>query len=222
MDEVSNKTLATLLVVAIVISLAGTFFAMRGVSQITNIISGAATSPTGTAKVNITEVTSISLYQNTVDFGSGYRNATIVDVNSECNLTTNASMHACWVNQSAYDPNPFVLENDGNTYVNVTVNSSNVSTFLSGTVLGGTRRYQYVPSDSTTGPFAAAEDGCKVAFSKTDWTEFSETPALICSNMSPYAAEDTFHVDVNISIPAGVIGEKTAVVTFTAMKSLQS
>jgi hypothetical protein len=226
MDEVSNKTLATLLVVAIVISLAGTFFAMRGVSQITNIITGAQAglSPSGTAKVNISELTQITLVQDTVDFGVGYRNATSVAVGEECNLTTNdtaGSGVACWINLTDYDPDPFLLRNTGNNYVNVTINSSNRSNFLDGTVLGGTRRYQFLAKDSDSVYLAGGENGCNTTFALTDWTEFDETEQLFCSNMSPYDAEDEIVVDINISIPAGPTQDKEATVTFTAEKSAQ-
>jgi hypothetical protein len=223
MDEISNKTLATLLVVAIVISLAGAFFAMRGVSQITNVISGAATDQTGTAKVNISEVTSILLTQTSVDFGTGYRNASVVDLNTECNLTTNqSSAPSCWVPVGTYNPDPFTLENDGNNYVNITINSSAVGDFLTGDPLGGTERYQFVPSDSSSGPFRSAENGCNAtAFTVTGWTAFSNARQLTCTNMSPYDAEDAFNVDINISVCAGVTGAKSTNVVFYAAKSAQ-
>lgn len=228
MDEVSNKTLATLLVVAIVISLAGTFFAMRGVSQITNIVTGASVTPSGTAKVNITELTSIVLTQSLVDFGAGFRNTSVVTVNQECNLTTNDTTLGqigssdCWINQTEYAPKPFTLENDGNNYVEVSINSSTAVNFLTGTPTAGTQHYLFSPADSNDGFFKPAENGCLVAFTGTEtWTEFSESNQTICTNMSPYTAEDEFNVDINISIPAGILGEKTTSVTFYAIKSAQ-
>jgi len=226
MDEISNKTLATLLVVAIVISLAGAFFAMRGVSQITNVISGAATEQPGEAKVNISSLTSIMLTQATVNFGTGYRNASEVGINDECNLTTNQSTKpTCWFNITAWAPRPFVLENDGNVYVNVTINSSINTTFLDGTPAGtAVQRYQFVPSDSSSGLLGfRPENGCNAtAFSVTDWTEFSNSRQLICTNMSPTDTEDEFYVDINISIPMGITGAKTTAVTFYATKSNQA
>ena len=125
MDEISNKTLATLLVVAIVISLAGTFFAMRGVSQVTNYITGAqSSSDSGTAQVNISESLSIVLTQDSVDFGTGQRNNDLA-VGSECNITSNASQPSCWNTSGAGGswgttgggPGDFTLENDGNVNV---------------------------------------------------------------------------------------------------------
>jgi hypothetical protein len=224
MDEISNKTLATLLVVAIVISLAGAFFAMRGVSQITNVITGfESASSGGTAKVNISEVEQITLYQPTVDFGTGYRNQTNVGINDECQLTTNQSTKPiCWFNVTAWAPRPFVLENTGNVYVNVTINSSINTTFLNGLPLGtAVQRYQFVPSDSSDGLFLRPENGCNVTFTTTTWTEFTNARQLICSNMSPADTEDQFYVDINISIPAGITNEKSTIVTFYGIRSAQ-
>ena len=225
MDEVSNRTLATLLIVAIVISVAGMFFAMKGVSQVSNYITGYQTSPAGTTKVNITEVTAITLINDTVDFGTGYRNATAVDVNTECNLTTNQSTKpTCWVNITSWAPRPFLLENSGNNYVNITINSSNKTSFLSGAPTGtDARRYQFVPVDAAPATVFAGrgKNGCNVTFSITAWTEFNQSPQLLCTNMSPYDQEDSFYVDINVSVPSGITGSKSTVVTFYAVKSAQ-
>lgn len=229
MDEISNKTLATLLVVAIVISLAGTFFAMRGVSQITNIVTGAqSTGETGQAKVNITEKTEITLTQTIVSFGQGYKNASYSSGASttECNLTTNDTADDvnntnCWISDGPYNPDPFVLENTGNNYVNVTINSSAVEDFLSGSVTGGTRRYQWAGSDSDAGYFHTAENGCVGTLNDT-WQAFNNGNQLLCTNMSPFPNEDEFNIDINISIPTGIIGNKATDVLFTAQKAMQA
>lgn len=231
MDEISNKTLATLLVVAIVISLAGTFFAMRGVSQITNIVTGhQSLGETGEAKVNITETTEITLTQTLVDFGVGYKNASYSSgaATTECNLSTNdtdsdVNNTNCWIADSPYDPDPFVLENTGNNYVNITINSSTADNFLTGSATGGVKRYQWAGSDADEGYFNSPENGCVGTLNAT-WNEFigGGTKEMLCTNMSPFPGEDEFHIDVNISIPTGILGAKTTNVLFTAQKSHQA
>lgn len=219
MDEISNKTLATLLVVAIVISLAGTFFAMRGVSQVTNIISGAQTA-TGTAKVNITETNNIILRNETVSFGSGFRNASYATT-TECNLSTldDATVPTCWINDSTYNPTPFMLENAGNIYVNISINSSTPTQFINGTIIGGTARYGYKVNYTR---FPSSRDGCTAgatAWRRSNFTDFSNTQVMICSNLSYVDSEDRFGVEVNVSIPSGPTGQKTADVVFVAAKN---
>ncbi len=234
MDEISNKTLATLLVVAIVISLAGTFFAMRGVSQVTNYISGAQSlSESGTARVNISELTQITLQQVTVDFGTGYRNASDVDINTECNITTNQTDTAdadtdssanpnCWIATSAFDPDPFLLENTGSNYVNITINSSTADTFLNDTqTLGGTEYYGWVASDSSGGLYPSGENGCNTTFANADWLQFDNTEQLLCGNMSPFSSENEVTIDIQLGITAGLLGEKETSVIFAAEKSAQ-
>jgi hypothetical protein len=218
MDEISNKTLATLLVVAIVISLAGTFFAMRGVSQVTNYVSGyQSLAETGTAKVNITEVTEITLTRNAVDFGKGTRNASAVDDTTACLLTTNTTAMVpanCWeADGGTYSmPHKFVLENTGNTYVAVNINSSNATTFFGGVGTGGTALYQF--SGNETG----LENGCTGALTEA-YTAFDATAQTLCTNMSPALATDTFGIDIQIAIPRGITGAKSQDVGFVATKS---
>jgi len=221
MEDISNKTVAMLLVVSLVISLAGTFFAIKGVSQFNDLITGAA-SATGTAKINVTESAIIFLTQSTVDFGAGFRNASAIVVTSECNLTTNQSAPpACWINNTAYAPSPFKLRNDGNVYVNITINSSTATSFLTGTPTAGVQRYMWTASDSNEGKFLTSENGCVGTMSGTDWTAFSAVEQMVCTNMSPYLAEDEFNVDINISIPAGIAGNYTTSVYFYGVKSAQ-
>ena len=239
MDEISNKTLATLLVVAIVISLAGTFFAMRGVNQVTNYISGFQNAETGTAAVNISELAQILLVNTTVDFGTGSRNVSAVSPTTTCNLTSRREqtpVDNCWeYTAGEFDTvNPFLLRNDGNVYVAVTINSSIADTFISGAA-SSDKWYMWTASEnvsgsypnwvSTTGPgdaSAAPEDGCEVALDGIGtWTSFSNSPQSLCTNMSPYAAEDEFVIDIKVGIPAGPTGVKTTDVVFEAVKSTQ-
>ncbi|MFH1669085.1 MAG: hypothetical protein ABIA62_04105 [Candidatus Woesearchaeota archaeon] len=217
MDEISNKTLATLLVVAIVISLAGTFFAMRGVSQVTNIISGAVIS--GTANVNITETIEIDVTQFTVDFGAGTRNGTI-ESDIGCNLSTidNVTYSArpagftgvppCWDNSTNYNPEAFVIENKGTTLVKVEINSSIADNFIG---VGGSPAVYGFKGIS-------AEAGCTTGWLASNFTDFTGADQMLCTNLSNAAAGDELIIDINVTIPSGPAGNKTTSVTFTAAK----
>ncbi len=217
MDEISNKTLATLLVVAIGISLAGTFFAMRGVSQVTNLISGAAPTTDGTARVNITELTEVTLTQLVVDFGEGSRNSTLTN-DDDCNLSTedDGTVPDCWDNTTDYNPTEFLLENSGNNLVNLTINSSTADTFI---VDGGTKtgasveRYGWKAYTLEN----ACSDG--LTFENDTYLDFDNSAQLLCSNLSGADGEDEIFVDINVSIPAGIAGNKTTSVTFEFLKN---
>ena len=225
MDEISNKTLATLLVVAIVISLAGTFFAMKGITTVTNFISGAQTaSPSGVAKVNITETVSITLNNPTVDFGNGYRQPTFDD-NSLCNLTSSAAVPAsCWNVTGTYAPQDFQVENDGNVNVNVTINSTTNTSYFSNctgskTYGANTPRYEFAGKLATAG--GAHGYGCNTTAGDLTTTNTSFTAAnqLLCKNLSATDSADQFNVTIVLGVPKGPTGQCGSTVTFTAAKN---
>lgn len=215
MDEISNKTLATLLVVAIVISLAGTFFAMRGVSQVTNIISGAQVQQSGTAQVNITSQTSIALTADSVNFGSGYRNETYLgSINSECNLSSNdAAAPSCWIVSDSYAPLDFVLENDGNRYVSVTINSTAAADYFDSCTLatgidGGDADFAFTGEEG-------AENGCIGSLTSAE-TSFTASDQVLCTNMSYIDYTDEFNISISLDVPAGPAGVCANTVDFEA------
>ncbi|NQU79865.1 hypothetical protein HQ545_08930 [Candidatus Woesearchaeota archaeon] len=222
MDEISNKTLATLLVVAIVISLTGTFFAMRGVSQVTNIVSGHAVGGQGTAQVNISQVVEISLVNDAVNFGTGSRNGSVVNSDTECNITSNQTTAPtnCWQYTSAGNDNfdavqPFHLENIGNTFVNLTINSTNYSNYFGDLGTGtGTPRYMWTPSDGNEGTFTQGENGCTASLSTTAWTNFDETEQNVCPRFNFENANDEMFVDILLGINHGMEGVKNENVVF--------
>ena len=106
---VSNNTLASLVVIAIIVAVAGIVTTLNTLSQVG--MTGAAT---GTANVTVLSFTSLSIIVDNVNFGS---------MNPwESNDTADSS------------PPPFELRNDGNVDLNVTVNSTSLWTVLPGNV----------------------------------------------------------------------------------------
>ncbi len=232
MDELSNKTLATLLVVAIVISLAGTFFAMRGVTTITNVVTGQAVAPSGQAQVYINTTLSIVLNQALVDFGSGYRNATIADT-IECRLNSSYPKHDCWYALSTYDPWDFQVENDGNIQVNVTINASRTGTNFFGSCNGSTTviafedgNYFHWGGKVITDPdVGGTTGGCNNEandLANQDLSTphpFASSTELLCENLSDVDTKDTFNVTIILDVPKGPTGNCSSFVTFTAAQN---
>jgi hypothetical protein len=218
MEEISNKTLATLLVIAVIVSLAGAFFAIRGVSQVTNIISGAQAQQSGTAQVNITSQTSITLSQNNVNFGSGYRNETnLSSINSECNMSSNdAAAPDCWIVADSFSPLDFVLENNGNRYVNVTINSTAAANYFDSCTLatgidGGDADFAFTGEEG-------AENGCPGTLTTSE-TSLTGSPQLLCTNMSYINDDDEFNISISIDVPAGPAGVCANTVDFEAIST---
>lgn len=214
MDELSNKTIATLLVIAIVISLTGTFFAINGITRVTNIITGTATTGTGQADVNITDRTSITLNQTQVNFSSGYRNDSVVPLGSNCNLSSSDfTVPSCWINTTAYDPRDIILENNGNRYVRITINSTNYSRAFAAcsvrtTIDGGSSNYTFKG--------VAAEAGaCSINFNTTELM-FNNSDQQLCDNLSYGNSADSFNITIGLKIPAGPLGNCSNAIDFEA------
>ncbi len=126
-EDLSNKTLAILLGISIVISLGGLMiFMTQGGEQVT----GAAISPVALARINITARASINWTVNTVDWGTGFVNETA----TYCQLDTEGENDPANCSGFTTVNEGLRLENDGNRRVAVNL-SSNVSAaeFLGGT-----------------------------------------------------------------------------------------
>ncbi len=225
MDEISNKTLATLLVVVIVISLAGTFAALRGANEVTNIITGHQSSAEqGYAKVNITTTLEITVTDGAVDFGDGYRNTSAVDGSTICNLSTDdASKPVCWYNQSDYTtPADIQVTNTGNIQINVSIKSdtANGDVFFDNQCSGGegvtTAGDNWWYAGQLTGD-AENKQGCANGGElDTTETSFSTTAKTICTNLTPTTTNNRFNVSIKLGIPAGPSGLCNDSITFTA------
>ncbi len=143
-DEISNKTLAILLVAAIAISLGGTFFSLNRLALLTRApgTTGYITNPTGTAKVNVTATGSLRFSLPSLDFGIGYVNTT--NSNQYCSMASGNDgagykdgVHKCVDFNAANTFNSLEIENDGNRNLTLTLNSNKAaSTFIGGSSPG--------------------------------------------------------------------------------------
>jgi len=121
----SDKTLAVLLIVAIVVAVAGIYLNLTKLQQ----ISGFASS--GNVSVNITRQVSITLTDSTCDFGQGYVTAPYAYAELYFNGTQVVTNN--WTATSAPTPPGIVVRNDGNVDIYVCVSpSKNESEFFGG------------------------------------------------------------------------------------------
>lgn len=203
-DEVSNKTLAALLAVAIVVSLGGTLLSLNKLGS--NSLTGAAEAQ-GTAIFNITTDITITLTNATVNFGEGVLNSS----NSTCTLSTeDTSVPDCWVNSTDYAPAPFVIRHDGNNNVNLTINSTGGAGFFIG---GEGAAYKFKGNETAI----EGGDACAAAGTLQDsWTDVTALEQNLCSSFYSENDKDEIQVDIQITIPDGVHGEKSSTVTFTS------
>ena len=193
MEEISNKTIAALLVVAMVLSLSGTFFSLNKLNMLQKGVTGYATAynDNATATLTLSSVTSIIYTTNSVDWGTGS-----VDTSNgytECNLTTsNLAAYSGCSNFNA-QPAPLVLENDGtvNVKVNITANET-PSSWIGGTNPG----FYFVGSnneanscDPSTGNLVTTE------------TALSTSEVTLCENLTYDNGADALNIDLKAQVP---------------------
>jgi len=212
MGDISNKTLVALLVVAIAISLVGTWISVNRISSIPVRITGMQTSEssqTGITWLEIPCVAEITLWVNTVNFSSGYVNTS--NGNQYCHIITNAtngvtpygnsfSGYGAGTKIGCIDfviPEAFEIQNTGTRALNITMNSSSGPDWLDGSSLEGGYRYRVYEEN----------DACRNTALATDWTNIptANTEQLICGNITPAnTSRDAILVPINITIPSDI------------------
>jgi hypothetical protein len=213
--EISNNRLAVILLIAVIISIGGTIVSLNKLNTLGKIktTTGLVTvNSTGTTLLNISSVTSIRFSINTVDFGAGAVNTTLGFNN--CTLSINGSSTISKTGCAGFnDDNPsatdtFIIINDGNNFLNVTLNASaNATDFIGGNA--SVVAFQYALGENESGSCS----GYSVSF--PGWTDVSTADPKICDNLSYQPTSNSIRVGIRIVVPANAPqGPKTA--TFTA------
>ena len=210
MEEVSNRTIAGLLVVAMVISLTGAFFSLSKLDMLQNegTVTGFALNPNATATLEIGDLTSIVFLRDAIDWGTGTVNSSN---NVFCNLTTvNMSVDthtsgAC-IDFNAPPP-PLVLKNDGNRHVSVTLALNATSATWLGDSSG--QMWFEVYRNQTANSCQSGAAGINTAV--------SNSPVTLCSNFTFTADADQLNVPIKLRIPYNLsTGAKVVQLTATA------
>ncbi|MBW2964301.1 hypothetical protein KY363_02475 [Candidatus Woesearchaeota archaeon] len=212
-QDLSNKTLAILLGISIVISLGGlVVFLSKGGEELT----GAAITPTAIARINITSRASINWTVYTVDWGTGYVNETaqycILNTEGENNISNCSGFNTTYEGLR--------LENDGNRRVSVNL-SSNVTP---AEFIGGTDPwFQWKLSNNETNACGDVGPGvtCSVNASQPTpqvYTTVSTDPsAQVCDCFFHGNDNDTINVELQVKVPSdSYTGVREATITATA------
>ena len=230
MEDLSNKTLAGLLVIAIVVSLAGTFVSLDklGRLRLGLFATGLAVNTPvtqGTASVTIEQEATANLSDATVTFSQGIVAApspyAFLDTNGN---TTN------WNGSATQDGMEVV--NDGNVNLNVTVKASkNSSEFLCEgenflVSCGRNTTAKFRPnftfwadaneSDGSSGDPDACTGFLKGSRGDGGRLELNASEKLACENLSPTSGFDRFVLEFGINIPDDAHGTKNNTITITA------
>ncbi|RMF06493.1 hypothetical protein D6764_02115 [Candidatus Woesearchaeota archaeon] len=203
--EVSNKTLAFLLVTAIVISLGGTLISLNKLGKLgATGITGAAAG-TGNVSLTIGVDTTLNVVNGQIDFGTG----SITGGNSYAILDSDYDPNVYW---SGSEVAQFItLQNDGNVKLNITFNS----TATAAEFIGGTSPdFNYTVRDFEAG-------SCTIGLASGENTvALSDNP--VCESLAVGTAgnsyADTVNISVRLFIPVDA-SQTATTVNFTFMAS---
>ena len=206
-EEISNRTLAILLILAIAISLGGTIISLNRFTQV-NMITGLAGSSTGSARVNVTSTASLRFVKNATNFGDGSVNTSAG--NQYCRLTAeelidyNGTAATCIGFNTSREE--LEIENDGNTLLNVTLASAKTPAQF----IGGTTPEFMWKVDANESLV------CDGSIAPADWTTVSTTDLQICPKLDFQNGNDSLDVHFNITIPYNSLtGVQTVTLTAT-------
>lgn len=185
MQDISNRTLVMLTALAIIFSLFGVTTILGRLGQPFPLITGFSAVEQANVTVTVATVLSIDATSN-VTFGNGSNVNGVI-------LTTNESQQP---NPSTFaEPGDFRIENDGNVDVNVSINSSRASLFItSGTA----------PLYNWSGTNATNDNGCTgVDNLTTANTAFGvgAQNVTVCDNLTYRNAADSVNVSVWVFVP---------------------
>ncbi|MFA6073353.1 MAG: hypothetical protein WC758_04535 [Candidatus Woesearchaeota archaeon] len=210
--ELSNKSLAILLLAAMVVSLGGTIMSLNRMNQVEYV--GFATSATGSVNLTVESSKSITTADaNVVNFGTCNTSAGRTDyINSELtdNTTSRCSMAAA---------NNISVRNDGNIEVAVTIQFGDCApgfgnascTFLDSSTNEGTLAYK-----TTSAGRGAYTGGCTGVVAT--YTAVNGTNNLAaCTTLATHPTANSFVTNFRVGLPYDVpVGQSNLVVTYAA------
>jgi hypothetical protein len=228
MNEISNKTLAILLIVAMAVTLFTSLYTLNIISAGKPLSTGRATTGTGEVNLTIESAKSIVLRGlTTIDFGSGYVNTSCTAHGTYANLTVDATGYTdqgdCWTSATANPPNqptqPFRIENNGNQNVTLQIKCPEPSSFFSGYSGGNQYNISWKARANETSV------SCPAASLDSTWGTCTGSYENVCTGTNfnyftdQHASEyDEIAVDFNVVIPSGLTPNeyKNASITFLA------
>jgi hypothetical protein len=200
--NISNRSLAILLLIAIMISSISMLNNMRVIN-----ITGFATM-SGDAQVYIPAVQAIGFVMNTsISFGSGSIDRTI---GNTCILTVDGS--SSWKSNackgfSSTAPQPLIIENQGNTNLGIQVaTDKSAQDFIGGT----NSKFEYIVTNNEA-------NSCASTPKPSSWTDVNTTSpgTTVCNNLGFTDSADSIKISIKVTIPTDASGSKGA--TFTVI-----
>lgn len=232
MEDLSNKTLAALLVIAVVVSLAGTLVSLDKVGRLRLGLYATGFGTVGNVTVTIVNAVVANLTSDTVTFESGNVNPgepyAYIDTNGN---NTN------WNGAATQDG--MEVRNEGNVNINITIFAGkNSSRFLCegqnhlvtcGVNTSFPPNFSVWAEQNESNQSLGDPDSCGApplasgtffrAGNRTAPRELNGTEFVTCENLSPVSGRDIFVLEFAVRIPSDATGVKNNTITITARET---
>jgi hypothetical protein len=212
--DYSNRTLAYLVLVALIVSVIGSLMTLSRIGGFgVPLITGAASSGTGTTQVAILSQLAITIIDSTIDYGTckpGIGNTTFFDSN---NSAINGSDESECTGMS--NPQNITIENTGNVGANISIQTNTID--LTGSVSGLNKSLWFSWRNATNSA------GCyKATRASGVWYNFTAiaTDNVTCENLTWTSANKRLWFYLRVWMPPdATAAARTATITFTAGNS---
>ncbi|MFT4308522.1 MAG: hypothetical protein ACMXYM_04085 [Candidatus Woesearchaeota archaeon] len=208
MTEVTNRTIAALLFVAMAVTVFSTAVTLNKLNDVSEFgLTGFAITPNATAQLEISQLTSIRYVIDAVDWENGTVNTSAG--NDHCNLTTDGWSSAGYVGCIGFrDPMPgdLVLQNDGNIRVLVEVRILESSQDW----IGGTGPLTLIEVKNNLSNSCIGGGEPSDIFGEEATLNTTDQPA--CSNLNFADGEDRLQYSLKVRVPTDAPPEEKSVV----------
>ena len=203
-----DSVIVTIAVVAVLASFVGLLMNYGALSEFNNLFTGFVSSENSTGVVNVTiaSTTSVIIFSangtvggKSLEWGTG----SIETLNEAVYLITNGTN----INSDGWAviDEGFIIQNNGNVNVNLTVDSTyNAADFIGGNANGGPL-FQFNITNNETG---SCSDNATV-FGVYDGNDFLVSEVALCNNFTTPITSDSLRMDVLLKIPSNAVGFKT-------------
>lgn len=210
MTDVTNRTVAALLFVAMAVTVFSTAITLNKLNVLQGgDLTGFASNPNATATLNVTGTTSIVFRVAAVDWENGTVNT---DVANNCNLTTAGWIGAGYQGCTGFAsplPGDLILENDGNQNASITLQLNETPDSWIGGNAALAAMYAE-PRDNESGSCLGSPGLQNITFTTTG-TE------PLCSDFQYEDPNDQMNIGLKVTIPdSAPPGQKSVRITATA------
>lgn len=216
--SVSNKTLAVMLLAAIVVSLGGTFISLNRLGT-AGSPTGHAINPQGNVSLDINSSLSITTIDNhEIDFGMCVLGPDSAGITINSNRTESTANCA-----NGGTVNPIIVRNNGNINAIITVQSAKVGTSQGGTFLNtGSTNSSLQYRVTNTSRHVTYEGGCISGLGSSAYATFATAGAEygICNNLQSHGVRNSVEVDFQIVIPTAAARGDNVTITFSAAEAI--